>query len=49
METIERPCKCVHAFQDATYGKGVRVYNVGLKDAKCTVCGNKIKVNKEGK
>ena len=49
METIQKPCKCVHEYQDKVYGKGVRLFNVGIKDAKCTVCGNKINVTKEGK
>jgi len=43
-------CKCVHTFQDKTYGKGNRVHNVKQRDSKiqyrCTVCGN---VREEGK
>lgn len=43
-------CKCEHEYQDKVHGKGMRVYNTGVKAAKCTVCGNKIaNVNKEGK
>lgn len=37
-----RPCTCVHTFQDRTYGKGLRVHVIGVKNgAKCTVCGSK--------
>jgi hypothetical protein len=40
-------CKCKNAFQDATYGAGVRVHNRLTKKGKvgdqeayaCTVCG----------
>ena len=41
------PCSCQSEFQDKTYGKGMRLFN--LRDDKkhpgeafCTVCGNKI-------
>lgn len=41
------PCKCVHEFQDKTYGKGMRLFNLSevakVKKAKCTVCGNEKK------
>lgn len=42
-------CKCQHEFQDATYGPGMRVFNVAGKDGKiaeyrCTVCGNVIRL-----
>jgi hypothetical protein len=35
------PCNCQHKFQDETYGKGMRLHNLGedKKKAKCTVCG----------
>ena len=41
MTTIKN-CKCQNQFQDETYGKNQRVYNLseGNKKAKCTVCGN---------
>jgi len=36
-------CSCQSEFQDATYGKGMRVFNETGKDGKggyrCTVCG----------
>ena len=36
-------CSCQSEFQDATYGKGMRVFNEIGKDGKggyrCTVCG----------
>jgi hypothetical protein len=39
MEEI-KSCKCVNAFQDAQYGKGMRVHNKGTKGHSCTVCGS---------
>lgn len=37
--TVILPCLCEHEFQDAPYGKGMRVHNVNEKgDAYCTVC-----------
>lgn len=36
-------CTCKHEFQDATYGKGMRVFNpAGDKQSggRCSVCGN---------
>lgn len=37
--TVIKPHNCMSAFQDATYGKGMRVHNVGKDDtATCTVC-----------
>ena len=40
METIVKPCSCIHEYQDETYGKGMRVFNVrmGGKPPRCTVC-----------
>lgn len=40
--TFIAKCKCEHAYQDKVHGKGMRVYNLGSKESKCTVCGNKI-------
>jgi hypothetical protein len=37
--TTIKYCNCTSAFQDAKYGPGMRVFNRGLKTAKCTVCG----------
>lgn len=36
-------CSCKHEYQDAHYGKGMRVHNVkkNEQDAICTVCLNK--------
>lgn len=46
MNTSIRPCTCEHAFQDATYGEGNRVFNTcGRKDTLgwiCTVCSRRI-------
>lgn len=34
------PCQCAHAFQDAEYGPGNRVFNeTPNKGFRCTVCG----------
>lgn len=40
------PCNCQHSYQDAKYGKGMRVHNVVLKGKKagtyiCTVCNTR--------
>lgn len=45
-------CKCPHEFQDATYGKNVRIANATEKsneqkiDVRCTVCRTVHSVNK---
>lgn len=31
-------CSCSHEFQDKTYGKGRRVFNMGKTGYRCTVC-----------
>lgn len=39
---IIKACSCKNAFQDKTYGKGKRVFNIKKDNAKppvCTVCG----------
>ncbi len=36
-----RPCTCADAYQDSRYGKGRRVFNIGLKARTCTKCGKK--------
>ena len=41
-------CSCVHEGQDKINGKGMRVFNKGIKGHKCTVCGS-VKDLKEGK
>ena len=38
------PCGCTHEYQDAKYGAGQRVWNIGKAangsaNATCTVCG----------
>lgn len=55
MRTVLQPCTCHHAYQDATYGRGLRVHNLlsrGGKDAtakaRCTVCSNVRVVRGEG-
>lgn len=40
-------CNCEHEGQDSMYGKGNRVFNNGLKSAKCTVCGATREVKRE--
>jgi hypothetical protein len=45
MTTVVKQCNCEHDFQDATYGKGNRVFNVSKHSSKhetrevCTSCG----------
>lgn len=34
-----RSCTCQHESQDKLHGRGMRVFNLGFKGAKCTVCG----------
>lgn len=47
--TLSVKCRCNHAFQDATYGKGIRVATLSLKgDASCTVCGSKTYIGTDG-
>lgn len=41
--TVIKKCTCESQFQDATYGKGNRLCNVGNKGAICTVCGKEIR------
>ena len=36
-----RSCTCKNEYQDSLYGKGKRVFTVGIKAYSCTVCGNK--------
>ena len=38
-KTIISDCTCEHAYQDQTYGKSKRVFNSGMKQSACTVCG----------
>ncbi len=39
---VIRSCSCQSAFQDAKYGNGQRVHNIGPKSGyNCTVCGKK--------
>lgn len=47
MTTIQ-PCTCEHAYQDATYGEGMRVHNKARNKNDpqrpnwvCTVCGKR--------
>ena len=41
--TVIQKCKhlCIHAYQDNTYGQGMRVHNLAKKGdtQRCTVCG----------
>jgi hypothetical protein len=54
MKTYKVLCKCQHNFQDAAYGKGVRIANPtskihldGTLDVRCTVCNTIHKVKKD--
>lgn len=39
--SVIKPCNCVHPFQDAEHGKGMRVHTTAIKKTppyECTVC-----------
>jgi len=39
--SVIRPCTCKYPFQDAKYGKGMRVHTVCAGEKiTCTVCGS---------
>ena len=40
-KTVIKSCGCSNAYQDKTYGPGLRVFNTSMDGAKstCTVCG----------
>ena len=40
--TIIKKCTCTSKYQDKTYGKNNRVYNIGIKKDTCTVCGKEV-------
>ncbi len=40
--SILRTDTCVSPFQDATYGRNVRVHNVGKGKVRCTVCSREV-------
>lgn len=40
--TILRTDSCASSFQDETYGKNVRVFNVGKGKVRCTVCKHEV-------
>ena len=44
--TVTKTCTCKHDYQDSTYGKQQRIFNLSEdgKKAKCTVCNNNINV-----
>lgn len=37
--TSKKECSCTHAFQNKTYGKGIRVHNKTKDGWRCTACG----------
>lgn len=39
--TSIKPCSCKSEYQDKLYGKGNRLFNEGVKNVTCTVCGTK--------
>ncbi len=39
MGTMIKDCACSHEYQDQKYGKNKRVFNEGMKQYRCTVCG----------
>lgn len=40
--TVLRTDTCVSSFQDETYGRNVRVFNVGKGKLRCTVCRHEV-------
>lgn len=40
--TILRTDTCASSFQDAAYGRGVRVFNAGKGKVRCTVCKHEV-------
>lgn len=44
-------CRCSHSFQDAVHGFHQRVHNIlqDVREARCTVCGNKRSSGLKGK
>lgn len=49
--TVTKLCTCRHDYQDATYGKQQRIFNLSEdgKKASCTCCGNKISIGSSPK
>ncbi len=39
---VLRTDSCQSSFQDETYGRGVRVFNVGKGKLRCTVCSREV-------
>lgn len=39
MNSFIAKCNCKHEGQDKIHGSGNRVFNMGTKAGKCTVCG----------
>lgn len=39
---VLRTDTCVSPFQDTTYGRNVRVFNVGKGKIRCTVCKHEV-------
>jgi adenine-specific DNA methylase len=42
MPTEVRRCNCHNQYQDELYGDGNRLFNIGIKQLRCTVCGRTI-------
>ena len=40
---VIKKCNCKHDFQDETYGKQMRIWNLTQKGVRCTVCKNEVK------
>lgn len=40
--TVLRTDSCASSFQDTTYGRNVRVFNVGKGKLRCTVCRHEV-------
>jgi len=43
---MKRHCDCVHVSQDKMHGKGIRVFNLCNKGARCTCCTKVVETKK---
>jgi len=43
---MKSKCDCDHASQDKLYGKGIRVFNLCNKGARCTCCAKVVEAKK---
>jgi len=46
--TTLRQCSCKSEYQDEVYGKGIRLYTIGVNKSTCTVCAKEVKGEVKG-